>query len=126
MPPAHAQASNIIVSGGGQSTTVSSSDVFVLPGVTPSNQLILTFTVDGSDNARMNIGQVPKGSVVTVRNISIDTKSSSARPAEIEVKEPDIVEAEKELEEEKEIKYKVEKETEVESEEKKQEEEPEK
>jgi hypothetical protein len=76
------------VSGGGKSTSVNSSGEFELPGVTPSANFVLTFKISGSDTIPLGIGEVPKGATVTVKNIAIDTKDNSAKPAEIDVKEP--------------------------------------
>ena len=74
--------------GAGKSTSVNSSGEFELPGVTPSANFVLTFEISGSNTIPLGIGEVLKGATVTVKNIAIDTKDSSAKPAEIEVKEP--------------------------------------
>ena len=85
--PAYAQVADIVVSGGGQSATVNSGGSFAQAGVTPSSDFILRFTVNGRDRAQVNIGKVNQGSVVTVRDISIDTRTSSAKPKEVEQQE---------------------------------------
>jgi len=91
IPLSYAQSANpgsLIVSGGGQSSSVSSSGEFELAGVTPSSNFVLTFEVSGNNSIPLGIGEVLKGATVTVKNIAIDTTDSSAKPAEIEVKEP--------------------------------------
>ena len=103
----HAQPSSISslkVSGGGQSVNVSTSGGFSLPNVAPNENFVLVFIVNGNQSIRMPIGQVKLGAAVTVKNINIDTRSSSARPADIEVVEPEerIERFEQEEEEEEE------------------------
>jgi len=91
IPLSYAQSASpalLTVSGGGKSTSVNSSGEFELPGVTPSANFVLTFEISGSNTIPLGIGEVLKGATVTVKNIAIDTKDSSAKPAEIEVEEP--------------------------------------
>jgi hypothetical protein len=91
IPLSYAQSGSqglLTVSGGGQSTSVNSSGEFQLPGVTPSTHFVLTFVAAGNNTIPLGIGEVPKGATVTVKNIAIDTNDSSAKPAEIDVKEP--------------------------------------
>ena len=94
IPVSYAQAGtgSLTVSGGGQSTHVNSSGGFELPGVTPSANFVLTFKSSGNDTIPLGIGEVLKGATVTVKNIVIDTTSSRAKPAEIDVKKPVEVE----------------------------------
>jgi len=94
IPLSYAQSNgtdSLTVSGGGQTTTVNSAGEFELPGVTPSANFVLTFKTDG-DSIPLGIGEVLNGAVVTVKNIRIDTKSGSAKPADIDVKEPAKIE----------------------------------
>lgn len=91
IPLSFAQAGNLsslTVSGGGQSSSVSTSGEFTLPDVTPSSNFVLTFTIDNRQNIPLRIGQVLEGAIVTVRNIAIDTNSGSAQPGGIDVQKP--------------------------------------
>ena len=95
IPLSYAQAastSSLIVSGGGKTTTTNSAGEFELPGVTPSANFVLTFKTDGSDTIPLGIGEVLNGSVVTVKDIRIDTKSGRAKPTDIDVEEPAKIE----------------------------------
>lgn len=95
------QVSSLRVSGGGQSTSVTSTGDFALPGVTPSPDFVLTFTVNGNQAIRMPIGRVDDGATVTVNDVAINTSASSARPSDIEVEEAEE-KTEKEEEEKRE------------------------
>lgn len=91
IPLSYAQSTSpalLTVSGGGKSTRVNSSGEFELPGVTPNANFVLTFEISGSNTIPLGIGEVLKGATVTVKNITIDTKDNSAKPTEIDVKEP--------------------------------------
>lgn len=95
IPLSYAQSGStgsLTVSGGGQTTSVNSAGEFELPGVTPSANFVLTFKTDDNDTIPLGIGEVLNGAVVTVKNIRIDTKSGSAKPADIDVEEPAKIE----------------------------------
>lgn len=82
-------SSNLIVSGGGQSSTVNAAGEFILANVSPSSSFVMTFTIDSRQDIPLNIGEVQKGAVVTVSNIAINTNTGNAQPGGIEVVAPD-------------------------------------
>jgi hypothetical protein len=72
----HAQSfdpGHVTVTGGGKSTSVNQSGAFQLTGVDPSDNFVLTFSLAGGGNASLPLGAVLQGTIVSVKNVSIDT-----------------------------------------------------
>ena len=81
------QLSDIVVSGGGKSTQPDRFGNFELAGVTPSDNFVLQFTVQGDPIASIQIGEVSANSSILVKNIRINSNARSANSDSI-TKEP--------------------------------------
>ncbi len=68
----------VSVSGGGRASDVAGNGSFELVNVNTSDNLVLTFSVDGGDVATLSVGSVSEGTIVRVPNVRINTGTGSA------------------------------------------------
>ncbi len=73
----------VTVSGGGKTSALNQFGGFELADVTPSENLVLTFEVEGSGNATLPLGKVGPGETATVTDIAIDTSTGNASSSSI-------------------------------------------
>jgi hypothetical protein len=73
----------VTVSGGGKTSTLNQFGGFELADVTPSENLVLVFNVEGSGNANLPVGLVGPGQTARVNDIKINTNSGDATASSI-------------------------------------------
>jgi hypothetical protein len=73
----------VTVSGGGKTSTLNQFGGFELADVTPSENLVLTFEVEGSGNATLPVGRVGPGQTATVNDIAINTSTGNVSSSSI-------------------------------------------
>jgi len=76
---------DIVVFGGGKSSSLSRSGTFELANVEPSTQFTLTFRLSTGDELPLHVGVVPLGTTVVVNDISLNTNTGTAQSASINV-----------------------------------------